>query len=265
VNAVSQAMRLGGAQLRMSVLAALQYRLGFWTEGVLGIVWSMLGVIPLLVAVGHRGTVEGWNSAELIVLTGCFTLVVGLFGTLLQPALIASMNHIRLGTLDYVLLRPADALVLCLVADFAPWRFVEVIGGVALIVAGLVQMGRVPDAASLAAAVVVGAAGLAALYGFGVLILCASFRAVRLQNLTFFMESILDFGRWPVQVFRGSLRAFFTFVVPLAIMTTYPAEALIGRLAWSTVAGAWVTSAALLLVARLLWGRCLAGYTSASS
>jgi ABC-2 type transport system permease protein len=104
-----------GAQLRMSVLAALQYRLGFWTEGVLGIVWSALGVVPLLVAVEHRGTVEGWNAWELVVLTGCFTLVLGLFGTLLQPALIASMNHIRFGTLDYVLLRPADALVLCLV------------------------------------------------------------------------------------------------------------------------------------------------------
>ena len=30
-------LRLVGGQLRMSVLAALQYRLGFWTEGVLGV------------------------------------------------------------------------------------------------------------------------------------------------------------------------------------------------------------------------------------
>lgn len=258
-------LRLAGAQLRMSVLAALQYRLGFWTEGVLGVVWNGIGMIPLLVAVEHRGTVEGWGAWELVVLTGCFTGITGLFGALLQPALIASMNHIRLGTLDYVLLRPADALVLCLVADFSPWRLVEVFGGAVLVVVGLVKLGSVPTVGSLAAALAVGVAGIVALYGFGVLILCASFRAVRLQNLTFLMEALLDFGRWPVQVFRGPLKAFFTFVVPLAVMTTYPAEALIGRLAWSTVGIACATSAALLLVARLLWTRCLAGYTSASS
>jgi ABC-2 type transport system permease protein len=258
-------VRLVAAQLRMSVLAALQYRLGFWTEGVLGIAWSALGVVPLLVAVGHRGVVEGWTAWELVVLTGCFTFVLGLFGALLQPALLASMNHIRLGTLDYVLLRPADALVLCLIANFAPWRLIEALGGVVLIVTGLWQLGRAPTLEMLVTATAVGVAGLAALYAFGVLILCASFRAIRLQNLTFFMEALLDFGRWPVQVFRGPLRAFFTFVVPLAIMTTYPAEALIGRLAPTTVAVAVATSAGLLVVARLLWARCLAGYTSASS
>lgn len=260
-----QALRLIGAQLRMSVLAALQYRLGFWTEGILGIVWSALGVVPLLVAVGHRGEVEGWTAWELVVLTGCFTWICGVFGALLQPALVASMNHIRLGTLDYVLLRPADALLLCLVADFAPWRLIEALGGAVLVVVGMVMLGQAPSVMALVMALVIGLAGVAALYAFGVLILCASFRAVRLQNLTFLMESLLDFGRWPIQVFRGPLRAVFTYVVPLAVMTTYPAEALIGRLRWETVAAAAATSAGLVVAARLLWRRCLAGYTSASS
>lgn len=257
--------RLVGVQLRMSVLAALQYRLGFWTDGMLEILWSGLGVVPLLVAVSHRGGVEGWTAPELVVLTGCFTVVVGLFGALLQPALGASMNHIRLGTLDYVLLRPADALVLCLITAFNPWRLVGALGGVALIVGGLIALGRAPSAIELLAAATVGLAGLIALCAFGVLMLCASFRAMRLQNLTFFMEALLDFGRWPIQVFRGPVKAFFTFVIPLAVMTTYPAEALIGRLAPGTVVAALATSAGLLVVARVVWGRCLAGYTSASS
>lgn len=257
--------RLFAGQWRMSVLAALQYRLGFWTEGLLGVAWSGLGVVPLLVAVGHRGTVEGWTAWELVVLTGCFTTVVGLFGALLQPALVASMNHIRLGTLDYLLLRPADALALCLIAAFNPWRLIEALGGVVLIVAGLIKLGRAPSPEGLAAALVVGLSGLVALYAFGVLMLCASFRAMRLQNLTFFMEALLDFGRWPVQVFRGPVRAFFTFVIPLAVMTTYPAEALIGRLEAGTVVAAVATAIGLMVVARVVWGRCLAGYTSASS
>ena len=72
-------------------------------------------------------------------------------------------------------------------------------------------------------------------------------------------------ARWPAQVFRGFLRMVFTFVIPLAVMTTYPAEALLGRLAGGTVVTAMATSVGLMVVARLLWTRSLRGYTSASS
>jgi len=251
-------------QLRMSVLAALQYRLGFWTEGVLGVAWSALGMAPLLVAVEHLDTVEGWNAWQLLLLTGCFTLVSGLFSALLQPALIESMNHIRKGTLDYVLLRPADALVLCLVTAFAPWRLVEALGGLLLIIIALAQLGT-PGVLDVLAALGIGLGGLLALYALGIMVLCASFRAVQLQNLTYLMEAVLDFARWPATVFRGFLRILFTFVIPLAVMTTYPAQALLGQASLSTVFAALGTGLGLMVIARIMWTRSLRGYSSASS
>ncbi len=257
-------LRLIGGQLRMSVLAALQYRLGFWTEGVLGVAWSALGMAPLLVAVEHLDTVEGWNAWQLLLLTGCFTLVSGLFSALLQPALIESMNHIRKGTLDYVLLRPADALVLCLVTAFAPWRLVEALGGLLLIVIALARLGA-PGVLDVLAALGIGLGGLLALYALGIMVLCASFRAVQLQNLTYLMEAVLDFARWPATVFRGFLRILFTFVIPLAVMTTYPAQALLGQASLSTVIMSIGTGLALMVVARIMWTRSLRGYSSASS
>lgn len=257
-------LRLIAGQLRMSVLAALQYRLGFWTEGVLGVAWSALGMAPLLVAVEHLDTVEGWNAWQLLLLTGCFTLVSGLFSALLQPALIESMNHIRKGTLDYVLLRPADALVLCLVTAFAPWRLVEALGGLLLIVIALAKLGA-PGVLDVLAALGIGIGGLLALYALGIMVLCASFRAVQLQNLTYLMEAVLDFARWPATVFRGFLRILFTFVIPLAVMTTYPAQALLGQASLSTVISALGTGLGLIVIARVMWTRSLRGYSSASS
>ena len=257
--------RLSAAQLEMSALAAMQYRVGFWTEGVLGMVWSALGIAPLFVAVEHLGSVKGWGRWELVVLTGCFTLLSGLFGALLQPSLLESMNHIRRGTLDYLLLRPADALALCLTCSFRPWRLIEALGGVALIVAGLAMLGRVPGPEDILAAGATGVAGFVALYAFGVMVLCASFKAMQLQSLTYLMEALLDFGRWPAQVFPVALRVVFTFVVPLLVMTSYPAEALLGRLPWATIGQLAAVSAGLMLVARGLWRRSIRGYTSASS
>lgn len=258
-------VRLVAAQLEMSTLTALQYRLGFWTEGLLGLLWSVLGIAPLFVAVDHLGAVEGWGRWELVVLTGCFTILSGLFTALLQPALRESMTHILKGTLDYVLLRPADGLLLCLTCAFRPWHLVEVLGGAALVLTGL-SLGAVPvTAMGVLAGLVTGAAGLVALYAFGVLMLCASFRALQLQSLTHVMEALMDFGRWPAQVFPPLLRALFTFVIPLLVMTSYPAEALLGRLSWGTVGQLVAVSATLLTLARWTWLRAIRGYTSASS
>lgn len=257
--------RLFAAQLKMSALAALQYRVGFWSEGVLGLLWSAMGIAPLFVAVEHLGEVKGWGRWELVALTGCFTLVSGLFGALLQPALLESMQHIRRGTLDYLLLRPADALALCLTSAFQPWRLVEAAGGALLLAGALWMLGRAPGPGDVLAALVTGAAGMLALYALGVLVLCAAFRAMQLQALTYIMEALLDFGRWPAQVFPRGLRLVFTFVVPLLVMTSYPAEALLGRLPWSTIAEIAAASAALLLVARALWAQSVRSYSSASS
>lgn len=252
-------------QLRQSLLAAMQYRVGFWSEGVLGLLWSLGGVIPLVVAVGHRREVAGWGPLELLVLVGCFTVVQGVFGAFLQPSLVASMQQIRRGTLDYVLLRPADALFLCLTGAFNPWRLVEVLGGLAMVALALVQLGHAPSLADVAGAVFVMGLGIAMLYALGVIMLAVSFWALKLENLTFFMESLMDFARWPGSVFRGPVKALFTYVVPLVVMTTYPAQAILGQLSPSALGGAIAVAAVLLTTARVLWSRALRGYTSASS
>ena len=62
----------------------------------------------------------------------------------------------------------------------------------------------------------------------------------------------------------GKHGVIFTFVIPLALMTTYPAEALLGRLSLHRVVGVLVGAVVLALIARLVWLRSIRGYTSAS-
>jgi ABC-2 type transport system permease protein len=58
---------------------------------------------------------------------------------------------------------------------------------------------------------------------------------------------------------------FFTFVVPIALMTTYPAEALLGRLSARTAVLGILGAVAFTLLGRFVWTRALGRYTSASS
>ena len=54
-----------------------------------------------------------------------------------------------------------------------------------------------------------------------------------------------------------------TFVVPLALMTTYPALALLGRLRPSTLGVALLVAAGFATAARAVWLQSLRRYTSA--
>ena len=88
---------------------------------------------------------------------------------------------------------------------------------------------------------------------------------VKVDNLSFLFLSIFDAARWPADVFRGVLRFVFTVVVPLALMTTYPARALLGTLAPAHGALVLLGALAFSAVARFVWLRSIGHYTSASS
>lgn len=258
------AIRVAAAQFRVCVLRALQYRMQFWTEGVLGVAWSLMGIAPLLVAMQYRSEVAGWGVGGLLVLTGVFTIMSGIYGAMVQPALAESMAHIRRGSLDYLLLRPVDAMVSCVTAMYSPWRLLEVVAGVGLVTVGIHREG-VFAWEGLALGVALAFLGVVVLYAMGVLMLAASFRALRLENLTFMLEAMLDFGRWPIGVFRGLLKAFFTFVFPLAVLTTFPAEALLGQSRAGTLGVAVLITLSFMFAARIAWNRGIRHYTSASS
>src|SRR5689334_24502825 len=49
------------------------------------------------------------------------------------------------------------------------------------------------------------------------------------RSLSYLFGSLFDAARWPITVFRGALRIVFTFVFPIALLTTYPAMALLGK------------------------------------
>jgi ABC-2 type transport system permease protein len=176
------------------------------------------------------------------------------------------VEHIRKGTLDFVLLKPADAQFLVSTQKFAPWRVVDAVGGVAVFAVAFHRLGRWPSAGNVLAAALLFWCAALILYSLWILVVSAAFFVVKVDNLSYLFVSIFDAARWPADVFRGALRAVFTFVVPLAIMTTFPARALLGK-DFGVLDGAASLAGAVAFAAfaRFVWLRSIGRYTSASS
>jgi ABC-2 type transport system permease protein len=258
-------VRLLGVQLRTSVAQAMAYRADFILQGVMSLAWMALALLPLLVLFDDRSSVKGWDRSSALIVMAYFMGVKAVMEGIVSPSLVQLTEKIRSGAFDYVLLKPVDSQLMVSAARYEPWRVFDLLGAIGVASYALWQKGHVPSASDLALGLALFVAGLVAMYSLWLICGAASFWVVRLDNLIHLLGSIFDTARWPVHVFKGAWRFVFTFVIPVAVMTTFPAMALLGRLdaraAAATIAGAL----AMLVISRLIWRSAIRSYTSASS
>ena len=221
--------------------------------------------MPVLVVFGTRDAVEGWTFPEMLLVLGWFVALKGVLEGAVSPSLTAVIEHVRKGTLDFVLLKPADAQLLVSVAKLEPWRIVDLVGAGLIFAYAFGKLGRAPTAGEVLAAGAMLLGALLVLYSIAILVVSIAFFAVRVDNLLYLFQSVFDVARWPSTIFRGFLAVLFTYVLPLALMTTYPALALLGRLRLGTALGALAGTVAFAAFARAVWSLSIRKYTSASS
>lgn len=258
-------LRLLGLQLRTSALLAAQYRWDFLVDGIISVFWAVTAVVPLFVVYGDasRPGIPGWTFGESLLVTGWFILLQGVLDGAINPGLQAVIDHIRMGTLDFVLLKPADAQFLVSTARFQLWRVFSLVNAGIIFGLAFSRIDAPPSPLGVGMAAVLLGAAVLLLYSLWILIVSAAFIVVKVDNLTYLFSSIFDAARWPSSVFRGAVKFLFTFVIPLAVMTTYPAEALLGRLEPSTLAASVAGALLFAAAARAVWLRSIGHYTSA--
>jgi len=268
-TSIRRYLRLLHVQLRMSATTAMQYRTEFLLKGMMSLFWLAITIAPLAVVYGQRPSVRGWSYAEALVVLGWFSLLKAVLEGAVTPSLTAVVEGVRTGALDFVLLKPADPQFLVSTAKFEPWRVIDVLGAVGIFSYAFHRLGRWPRVPDLLVAAALLVMAILLLYSIWILVVSAAFWVVKVDNLSYLFGSLFDAGRWPIDVFRGvfrgALRFTFTFIFPLALMTTYPAQALLGTLAPTTALLALGGGVVFAAVARQVWKRALAMYTSASS
>lgn len=261
---ITRYMRLAAIFAGASVSAQLEYRANFLINLLTSLLTAGGSLLGLLVVSGDGQPIGGWSYREAAVVVGLFTLVQGLIGALLQPNLNKIAEAVRLGTMDFTLLKPIDAQFLVSTRNINLFQAIDMLLGLGIIGWAAAGLPGLTLKGALAATLLVGA-GLLIVYAIWFMLSTTAFWFVKVENLTDLFSGLFRAGQFPVSAYPGWVRLLFTFVVPVAFVTTVPAEALIGRFQPLSALGALLAAALLLLAARLLWHRALASYTSASS
>jgi ABC-2 type transport system permease protein len=246
-----------------AIASELEYRVNFLIA-TLSSMGNLAGsLFGLFLFYGNNYTFPGWSWESALIVLGIFTLLQGFSATFLAPNLNRIVRHVQEGTLDFVLLKPIRSQFWLSIHTLSPW-------GMPDILFGCVMIGYAGTKLSLGIGGYILSAvplffGLVILYSLWFMLGACSIWFVKIYNATEVLRGLLEAGRYPMAAYPTAFRFFFTFVVPVAFLTTIPAEAMLGNSQFGWVLGAAVLALGLFAVSTWFWRFALRFYTSASS
>jgi len=246
-----------------AIATELEYRLNFVLSS-LSSVANLLGSLFSLFLFYRTGyEFQGWSWQEALVVLGLFTFLQGLAATLFIPNLNRIVEYVEKGTLDFVLLKPVSSQFWLSARILSPWGLPDLVLGLLLIGYSSIALNLKP--LNLGLGLVLLSLGIVSLYSLWFMLAATSIWFVKIYNVTEVLRGLLEAGRYPMSAYPPLYRLFFTVIIPVAFLTTVPAEAMLGKLSFFTITIAIFLAGGLLILSHHFWQFALKFYTSASS
>ena len=250
-----------------SIQNEMAHRTNFWISLLHSLLNLGTGVLSIVVLFSQVEAVRGWTLASTLALLGVYLTLSALRGLFIGPsleALVGMDGEVWTGRFDFTLLRPVDVQF---IASFQYWRplaLLDMALGLGVLVIATVQMGTTLTPLNAAAFLITLVAGIVILYA-----ILLAFSALVFWSpgflFTWLFNAFFQMARYPVGLYPGWLRLVLTWVIPVGVMTTIPAQALTGTLPTGTLAGGLALAIVFFTGATVLFRTGLRRYASASS
>jgi len=258
-------LRLLGVFFKISFQDDAAYRGEFWMR-VLATLYSLAGaVVGLWILFSHTDRIAGWSMDEVLVLIGAFHIVSGVIRAVFAPNFQRIVDEVRDGTLDFVLTKPVSSQFLVSFRRIFVTAATESLMGLALALYGVGRLSAAAGAYTAFAFMFALVLGLVVIYSFWLALITLVFWFVRIENVTQIFWALFEAGRYPLDIYPGWLRILVTYIVPVGVVTTLPAQGIAGRLGAGSLAAFTLAAGISLLASSRFWRFGVAHYTSASS
>ncbi|MGQ9816313.1 MAG: ABC transporter permease [Aggregatilineales bacterium] len=251
--------------VRSSLLTSLEYRVNFAGALLMSLLDALWAVGGALLFYSHRATVGGWSFHEALIVIGLFFVASGFLDAVMQPNVRDVIEAVRTGAMDYALVKPLNPMFHVTLRRYRFEKLSSLLVGAALIGYALFQLQLWPGLGQWIGFLALGLAAMLLLYALMALLAALCFWVVDIANIDELVSGALEAARFPAQAFPEPARSVILFVVPIAFVSTVPAEALLGRLTPALALYGLACVGVVLLLSVRAWRWAVAHYTSASS
>lgn len=253
--------------LRASIQEEMAYRANFLIRVLVTLLNFVSGIAGLWILFGQVDEIHGWDMPSALALYGVYLTLQALRDLFIGPSFdtLAGMDgEIWTGGFDFTVLKPASKLFL---VSFRRWRILSVLDlllAMGVLITAVSRMSARVGAAEVLSFFLMLFVGAVIFYSIMLI-----FTSLVLWNpgflFTWLFNGLYQLARYPVGIYPGWLRLILTWIIPMALMTTFPAQALRGELSLLQFVLELAAGLALLGGAILLFHRGLRRYASASS
>jgi len=225
----ANALWLYGRFVGQSIRAQLQYRLSFLLMAFGEFVTCIVEAVGIWALFERFGALGQWTLPQVAFLYGLVSCVFAVSETIARGFDVFGKEFVRTGHFDRLLLRPRSTLLQLAGHEFKLQRIGRLAQGL-LVLGWAVWMLEVEwNFGRVCLLALTLASGVAFFYALFILQATLSFWTTEsLEIMNTLTYGGVETASYPLAIYRGWFRQFFTFVVPLGCISYFPALAIIG-------------------------------------
>ncbi|MCC7119140.1 MAG: ABC-2 family transporter protein [Anaerolineales bacterium] len=259
------ALKLLSAFLKVNLQMSLAYRADTIVNILLNLMWLGWEILSLNIIFSNTQTLGGWGFGELIALLGVFRFVNMMMFALIWPNTEKFNQSIRDGSMDYTILQPVNSMFLVTFSRMVIWRVWELALAVVLIIVGVRLSGETTTPLQILTFGLLVLSGMVIIYSLWIVLIALTFWFTKFDNNVTILHALVDAGRYPATVYPAWLQVIVTFIIPIAVATTVPLQALRGELGLERMTLFFAAGIVSFFIASQVWKTGLKRYSGASS
>ncbi len=255
-----------GALWKNSVAREMGFKSNFILWIFVELLWFGLNLTFIDVIFLHTETIGTWTKWQVILLIGASQFIQQIFQAFFLVNCTGLSELVRTGKLDFLLLLPVNTRFIVSLRQVDLGGFINACSGLAIMAYAAFKLHVTVTLAHVAGFLLLCVAGILIHYSLMFLLAGISFWTVRAQGIVWGYYNFFNIARLPDEAFHGLFKAFFTFVMPMLLVSNVPARLIVDKLSSRTPLLLLVGMCGVcLLVSEWGWRYSLRRYTSASS
>jgi ABC-2 type transport system permease protein len=253
--------------MRASLQQDLAYRANFWINLLHSLLNLVVALAAILILFTQINDLNGWTFSATVGVMAVYLIIGALRGLFIGPSLetlVGMGQEVWNGNFDFSLIRPVNIQFL---VTFRIWRFFALLDLILGVVVLFYAVSQSPDPLTwlnwFLFAITL-AAGTLIIYALLLGLSALAFWSPGFL-ITWVFDALFQLARYPIGIYPPFIRILLTWIIPIGLITTIPAQALSGQIGSGMALTSLGLAVLLLIVASWLFRSGIRRYHSASS
>lgn len=252
--------------VKYCLMGYLEYRANFFMEFISEIAYILVKVIYIVAIYQTDVSFTGIDPAFILILGGNYMILTGLFVGFFMMNFLTISDHIKNGTLDWLIVKPVSLQFMVTFKNFQLGSAIpNFIGGVIVFIIGINKINVSITYLHIIFYIVLMVSAIVLMYSVFLILQLPAFWIVKTDALNNMLEIMWDNNNMPMKIYGKWIVRFGIFIIPIFVISNFPVMGILSNI--NEVYFMWAIIAPILFLklSIKLWNISVKRYSSASS